>query len=156
MCSSDLRGSARSISVADRLRAMPAWAWLASIVAASFLVRAWLARGMLGPFVMVDELIYSEMAKSVASDLGFAVRGVPVRGYGVVYPVLIAPAYAVFERIPDAYAALKTINSLVMSLAAVPAYLFARRVVAAAKLVEAVAPAPVAVVEGRREGCAED
>ena len=78
---------------------------------------------------MVDELIYSELAKSFASDLGFAVRGVPMRGYGAVYPILIAPAYALFDRIPDAYAAVKTINSLVMSLAAVPAYLIARRVV---------------------------
>jgi hypothetical protein len=115
--------------VADRLRGAPGWAWLLVIVALSFALRAWLARGMLGPFIMVDELIYSEMAKSFASDLGLAVRGVPVRGYGAVYPILISPAYALFGRIPDAYAALKTINSLTMSLAAVPAYLIARRVV---------------------------
>ena len=113
----------------DPLRAVPAWAWLCGIVALSFAVRAWLARGMLGPFIMVDELIYSEMAKSFASDLRFAVRGLPVGGYGAVYPILIAPAYAAFDRVPDAYAAVKTINSLVMSLAAVPAYLIARRVV---------------------------
>ena len=111
------------------LRAVPAWAWLCGIVALSFAVRAWLARGMLGPFIMVDELIYSEMAKSFASDLRFAVRGLPVGGYGAVYPILIAPAYVAFDRVPDAYAAVKTINSLVMSLAAVPAYLIARRVV---------------------------
>jgi hypothetical protein len=117
--------------VVDRLRAVPAWAWLTGIVAVSFAVRAWLARGMLGPFIMVDELIYSEMAKSFASDLGFSVRGLPVRGYGAVYPVLISPAYAAFDRIPDVYAGVKTINSLVMSLAAVPAYLIARRVVSA-------------------------
>ncbi len=54
-----------------------------------------------------------------------------VNGYGVLYPVLIAPAYALFDSLPDAYAAVKTINSLVMSLAAIPAYLIARRVVPA-------------------------
>ncbi len=113
----------------ERLRAVPAWAWLTGIVALSFVVRAWLARGMLGPFIMVDELIYSEMAKSFAAELDVAVRGLSARGYGAVYPILISPAYALFDRIPDAYAALKTINSLVMSLAAVPAYLLARRVV---------------------------
>ena len=113
----------------EKLRPVPAWAWLVGIVTLSFLVRAWLARGMLGPFIMVDELVYSEMAKSFASDLHFAVRGVPVRGFGAVYPILIAPAYAAFDRIPDVYAAVKTVNSLVMSLAAVPAYLIARRVV---------------------------
>ena len=115
--------------MADRLRSLPAWAVLVAIVSVSFVVRAWLARGMLGPFIMVDELIYSEMAKSFASDLSFAVRGVPARGYGAVYPIVISPAYALYDRIPDVYAAIKTINSLVMSLAAVPAYLIARRVV---------------------------
>jgi Dolichyl-phosphate-mannose-protein mannosyltransferase len=117
--------------VTDRLRAVPVWGWLGAIVLGSFLLRAWLARGMLGPFIMVDELIYSELAKSFADTLSFAVREVPTRGYGVVYPVSIAPAYALFDRVPDAYAALKTINSLVMSLAAIPAYLLARRVVRA-------------------------
>ncbi len=78
---------------------------------------------------MVDELIYSELAKSFADNLTFAVRGVSTSGYGVLYPMLIAPAYAVFDRVPDAYAAIKTINSLVMSLAAIPAYFLARRVV---------------------------
>ena len=113
----------------DRLRAVPAWATLSGIVVLSFAIRAWLARGMLGPFIMVDELFYSEMAKSFASDLSLTIRGVPARGYGAVYPILISPAYALFDRIPDVYATLKTINSLVMSLAAVPAYLIARRVV---------------------------
>jgi len=115
--------------VTDRLRGVPAWGWLGAIVLVSFAVRAWLARGMLGPFIMVDELIYSELAKSFADSLSFAVREIPTRGYGVVYPAAIAPAYALFERVPDAYAGLKTINSLVMSLAAIPAYLLARRVV---------------------------
>ena len=108
---------------------MPAWAWLAAIVAASFAVRAWLARGMVGPFIMVDELIYSELGRSLADSGELLVRDVPSSGYGIVYPALISPAYAAFERLTDAYAAVKTLNALVMSLAAVPAYLLARRVV---------------------------
>ena len=114
----------------DRLRAVPAWATLAAIVILSFAVRAWLARGMLGPFIMVDELIYSEMAKSFASDLQLRRprRPRPRLRRRLPDPDL-APAYALFDRIPDVYATVKTINSLVMSLAAVPAYLIARRVV---------------------------
>ncbi|MBA3427689.1 MAG: hypothetical protein H0U07_03845, partial [Actinobacteria bacterium] len=51
----------------DSVRRVPApWAWLAGIVVASFLLRAWLARGMVAPFIMVDELIYSELARSIA------------------------------------------------------------------------------------------
>jgi len=102
---------------------------LVAIVAGSFAVRAWLARGMLGPFIMVDELIYSELARSLADGGELLVRDVSSPGYGIVYPALISPAYAVFEGLTDAYAAVKTLNALVMSLAAIPAYLLARRVV---------------------------
>jgi 4-amino-4-deoxy-L-arabinose transferase-like glycosyltransferase len=113
--------------VADRVRAVPAWAWLAAIVTASFLLRAWLARDMVAPFIMVDELIYSELARSIASSGDFLVRDLPASGYSTVYPVLISPAYVLFDSLPTAYGAVKTINAAVMSLAAVPAYLLARR-----------------------------
>jgi hypothetical protein len=113
----------------ERLRAVPAWAWLAGIVLVSFAVRAWLARSMVAPFILVDELVYSELAKSLAASGERLVRGVPAEGYGVVYPALIAPAYALFDEIPRVYTAVKTINAFVMSLAAIPAYLLARTVV---------------------------
>jgi 4-amino-4-deoxy-L-arabinose transferase-like glycosyltransferase len=110
-------------------RRIPTWGWLAALVVASSLVRAWLGRGMVAPFIMVDELIYAELGKSFAATGDFLVRGVPARGYSIVYPVVISPAYAAFDSLTDAYAAVKAINSLAMSLAAVPAYLLARRVV---------------------------
>ncbi len=52
----------------DRLRAVPAWGWLAAIVVCSFAFRAWLARGMVAPFIFVDELIYAELARSLADS----------------------------------------------------------------------------------------
>ena len=76
---------------------------------------------------MVDELIYSELAKSFASSGQFLIRDHSTAAYGVIYPALISPAWAVFKTIPDAYAAAKAINSVMMSLAAIPAYLLARR-----------------------------
>ena len=112
----------------SRLRAVPAWGWLALIVLLSFALRAWLVRGMVAPFVMVDELIYAELAKSLAADGEMLVRGVPASGYSVLYPLAISPAFALFDDLVDAYGAAKTINALVMSLAAIPAYLLARRV----------------------------
>ncbi len=112
------------------LRRVPVWAWLAAIVTCSFLLRAWLARAMVGPFIMVDELIYSELARSFAAGDGFQVRDVPAGGFSLVYPILISPAYWLFDSLTDAYAAVKTLNALYMSLAAVPAYLLARRVLA--------------------------
>ena len=111
-----------------RLRAVPAWAWLAAIVVGSALLRILLARRMVAPWIMVDELIYSELAKSFAAHGHFLVRGVASHGYGFVYPVLIAPAFRI-ASVPSAYGAAKAIDSVLMSLAAIPAYLLARRMV---------------------------
>ncbi len=113
----------------DRARAAPAWGWLVALVACSTVVRFLFARHMVGPWIMVDEIVYSELAKSFAATGHFAVRETPTSGYGIVYPILISPAYALFREIPTVYSAIKVINSLLMSLAAVPAYLLARRVV---------------------------
>ena len=55
------------------------------------------------------------------------IRGVPAHGFGFIYPILIAPAFRI-ASVPAAYGAAKTINTVVMSLAAIPAYLLARRV----------------------------
>ena len=112
------------------LARVPAWAWLVGIVAVSTVVRYVFGRGTPAPWIMVDELIYSELAKSLAESGRFLVRGEATAAYGIVYPTLIAPAWAIFESVPQAYAAAKAINSLVMSLAAVPAYFLARRVLA--------------------------
>ena len=111
----------------DRARRVPAWAWLAGIVVASILFRWWYGRGMVAPFIMVDELIYSELARSLAAGHGLEVRGEPYL-VSLIYPLLLAPVYALFDSLPDAYAAVKAVNAIVMSLAAVPAYLLARRV----------------------------
>jgi hypothetical protein len=110
------------------LRAVPAWGWLGAIVILSFAFRAWLARGMLAPFIMVDELIYSELARSLADTGRLLVRDAPASGFGVVYPLLLSPVYLAFESLTDAYAVVKTVNAFVMSLAAIPAYFIARRV----------------------------
>ena len=107
---------------------VPMWAWLALLVLLSAGFRYGLSRRVVAPWIMVDELIYSELAKSFAATGHFLIRDVHHGAYGVVYPVLIAPAWRVFSSIPDAYAAAKTIGSVLMSLAAVPAYLLARRV----------------------------
>ncbi len=55
---------------------------------------------MVAPWIMVDEIVYSELAKNVAAHGQFLVRGVPSHGYGFVYPVLIAPAWRLFSARP--------------------------------------------------------
>ena len=109
-------------------RASPVWAWLTGIVVLSTGIRYAFTRQIVAPWIMVDELIYSELAKSFAASGHFLIRDHASGAYGYVYPILIAPAWAAFRAVPDAYAAAKGINALVMSLAAIPTYFIARRV----------------------------
>lgn len=112
-----------------RLRDAPAWAWLCALVAFSIVVRYLFSRRTVAPWIFSDELVYSELAKSFAATGHFAIRDEAQTGsYGIVYPLLISPAYALFDAVPQAYAAAKTINAAVMSLAAIPAFFLARRV----------------------------
>ena len=111
----------------DRLRRVPPWAWLTVIVAGSIVVRAWLGSRMPAPFIFTDELQYQENARSLAAGAGIQVRDEAFGIVSVLYPLLLAPAYMLFDSLPDAYAAARTINAVVMSLAAIPTYLIARR-----------------------------
>jgi glycosyltransferase involved in cell wall biosynthesis len=112
------------------LSGVPPWAWLAALVVVSAVFRYGLSRRVVAPWIMVDELIYSELAKSFASTGHFLIRDVHHGAYGAVYPLLIAPAWRAFGSVPDAYAAAKTIGSVLMSLTAIPVYFLARRLVA--------------------------
>jgi hypothetical protein len=113
--------------VRARAVSIPAWLWLTAIVAGSILLRVALARRMVAPWIMVDELIYSELAKSLAAHATFQIRGHAAHGFGFLYPILIAPAFRI-ASVSRAYGVAKAIDSVTMSLAAVPAYLLARRV----------------------------
>jgi Dolichyl-phosphate-mannose-protein mannosyltransferase len=119
----------RSSLAASSLRRIPFWVWLAAIVVASAVFRAVLARGIVAPFIMVDEIVWADIARGFADSGRPLVRGVSEPGYGIVYPLVISPAYAAFSKLPSAYAAVKDLNALAMSLAAIPGYFLARRVV---------------------------
>jgi Dolichyl-phosphate-mannose-protein mannosyltransferase len=111
-----------------RVAAVPTWAWLTGIVvlaAASLYV---IGRQIVAPWILTDELIYSSLSRSFAATGEFLIRGAHYRHIGPVYPVLISPAYAIFDSIPHAYAAIKVINAVLMALTAVPAYFLGRRV----------------------------
>jgi hypothetical protein len=103
---------------------------LGALVACSTVIHSLLALSTSAPWIVPDELIYSELAKSMASLDMPAIRGVDAPlSYGLVYSGLIAPAWALFDWVPDAYAAARVVNSLLLSLAALPAYGLARLVV---------------------------
>lgn len=104
--------------------------WLGSIVALSALLRVWAGAATAAPWIMPDELIYSELAWSFADSGAFAVRdqAFSVLTFGPLYPVLISPIFAVIADTPTAYAVVKAFNAVLISSAAVPSYLLGRRV----------------------------
>jgi hypothetical protein len=122
----------RELLARDRARvsrfavSVPVAVWLVCLVAAATLIQLPFVRRVAAPWVFPDEIIYSELAKNFAATGQFAVRDEPMLSYGVLYSLLIAPAFAIWDSLPDAYAAAKAINALLMALAAVPAYLLAR------------------------------
>jgi hypothetical protein len=110
------------------LRMLPMWVWLAVLYVVSVTVQLALGLRVSSPWIMVDELVYSDMARSFASTGHFLIRGVH-GNYGFVYPLLLSPAYKALGPMTDVYQWSRVINALVMSSAVYPAYLLARRVV---------------------------
>ncbi len=112
---------------------VPTWALLAVLIGVSTIIRLILGLRDDAAWIFPDETVYAELAKSLAYTGEFSLRDNPgTNGVGVVYPTLIAPAYALFDRVPDAHDGVKAINSLLMSLTAIPVYLIARRLVSRA------------------------
>jgi glycosyltransferase involved in cell wall biosynthesis len=132
LASPDARLSRRPSAPAGRsaqlVRALPMWGWLGALYALSVTVQLALGLRVPSPWIMVDELVYSDMARSFASTGHFLIRGVH-GDYGFVYPLLLSPAYAIFGPMSDVYQWARVIDALVMSSAVFPAYLLARRVV---------------------------
>ena len=112
-----------------RLRVGPAIA-LPVIVALSASLWTVLAAETTIPRVLGDELIYSGLGKSLAEHGSYLLRGDPDTGHSLLYPLLISPAYGLTRNGVDAHVAVQTLNAVLFSLTAVPAYFLARRVVA--------------------------
>jgi hypothetical protein len=102
---------------------------LAAIVSLAAWFRAVLGASHHLPTVLGDELVYSGLAK------GWALRGQPFLrgsfelGYSTLYPLFLAPAFRLAADGAGALAAIRVTSAIAMALAAVPAYLLARRVV---------------------------
>src|SRR5262245_20010165 len=117
-------GSSRFRELVGTRAAAPVLALL-GLIAASALVRALLAREIPVPFIFGDELLHGELARSVEEHGDYLVRGHRVT-ISFLYPLALAPAWLAHST-ENAYAAMKTLNAVLMSLAAVPVYLWGRR-----------------------------
>src|SRR4051794_30526189 len=110
------------------LPAWPMWVWLGALYSVGVVVLLTLGLRIKSPWIMVDELVYSDTARSLADGAGFSVRGAHA-SYGYVYPLLLSIPYALQKHVTDAYQLARVLNALVMCSVVVPVYLLARRVV---------------------------
>ena len=137
--SSGVRGQAWAVGRANafrlrHVRESPHWSvatlGLGVVVAASTLVH-WLAgRRLGGLWILPDEGIYAARAIGLWRHGALPLLNGEGSGYGVLYP-LVAGAPFSFGSIARGYASLKLLQALVMSLAAVPVFLFGRRLMSA-------------------------
>jgi Dolichyl-phosphate-mannose-protein mannosyltransferase len=105
-------------------RRVPGWALLVALVGVSTLVRFWAGNRIRGLWIMPDEAIYASVAESLYTSGELAVLGQPAY-YSFVYPALIGLPLVVGD-LEAGYVAVKLVQALAMSLAAVPVYLWGR------------------------------
>jgi hypothetical protein len=104
------------------------WALLAAGALLLFVaVQVWLASRIVTPWIMIDELIYSDLARSLGDDGTLHVRGEAIPWSNFGYVVLIAPAWLLTEAQSTAYTLAKAINVGLGVLALVVVYVWARR-----------------------------
>ena len=116
-------GRVRAGLLADRHAATVA---LVAIVGVSALVRWVASLAHVVPYYFSDEYIYSALARGLADHGRPVVRGANVAFPALLEPLLTAPFYA-FTDIANALLLTQALHALVMSLAAVPVFLLARR-----------------------------
>ena len=118
--------------------------WLGAIVAASFLARTLTGWLRPGPVYFPDEYIYSALGRSIADHGHPFVRGAPAHFPALLQPLATAPAW-LFRDVETSYRLVQLTGALVMSLAAVPVFLLARRLGLTSALALAAAGLAVAV-----------
>jgi hypothetical protein len=120
------------------LARLPLWAQLTGLVVASTLLRFWAGTGIQSPWIMPDEAIYAELGESLYREGRFEVLGHSADFLSLVYPALIGPFLAV-DDLEAGYYWVKLAQAFVMSLAAVPVFLWTRRLTTAGWAVVAAA-----------------
>ena len=99
---------------------------LVGIAFLSALFRAALASHVKGPTVFNDELIYQRLAASLGRTGHLALFTHHGLSYSPLYPLVISPIFALGVSAPTAYALIKVVNAVLVSLAVFPVYKIAR------------------------------
>jgi hypothetical protein len=102
---------------------------LALLVAASAGVRFWAATRIPSPWITPDEQTYGELGRSLWHSGRFEILGRSTEPLSLVQPVLIGAPLEWIGGV-GGYTAAKTVQAVVMSLAAAPVYLWGRTLAA--------------------------
>jgi hypothetical protein len=107
-------------------RLLSPWSVLVALICASVVARAISGLRIGGLWIAPDEMIWAGLGQRLWEHGDLRLFGGPEKVYGVVYPALVGGplALAGLER---GYDALKILQPIVMSLTAVPVFLWARR-----------------------------
>jgi hypothetical protein len=99
------------------------WIFLSAAIIASIVLRLIVNTKFQAPTILTDELTYSQLARDIA-DGKFSLSN----GYGVVYPLLLAPSWAFNTYGTEAYTWMKATNAVLVSLTAIPVFFWAKRI----------------------------
>ena len=98
---------------------------LGALVALSTGLRFALSRGVDAPWIAPDEQLYGLLGRSLVSGDGLTLLGQPVAYYSLLYPLLVGLPF-VWANLEDGVRAVQFMQALLMSLTAVPVFLWAR------------------------------
>ena len=115
-------------AVAQRLAAVPVPVALGVVIAISAALRVWAALRVVTPWIYSDEITYSELGRNLYLDGHLAFLGRPIGFLSLLYPAFVGPLLTLGD-VGVAYALLKGLQAVAMSLTAVPVYLWSRRLV---------------------------
>jgi Dolichyl-phosphate-mannose-protein mannosyltransferase len=108
------------------VRRVPAWGVLAALVAVSTIVRSVAGLRVPTPWIAADEMIYAELGRSLWESGHLDILGQDAAFYSLIHPALIGLPLALFDTALG-YDVARVLQAFVMSLAAVPVFVWGRR-----------------------------
>src|SRR4051794_10002590 len=105
------------------------WLALGALVLVSTVLRTWASRGVPTPWITPDETLYGLLGQGLWRDGKLAVLGGPTPYYSLVVPLVSGLPLSLGD-LALGYSLLKVLQALVMSLAAVPVYVWGRSLTA--------------------------
>ena len=80
------------------------------------------------PTILIDELLYAHIARSLARGTGILYMGQPANYTSILYPLVLSPVYALFPDGSNYYVLMQVWNALLINLSLFPIYALAKAI----------------------------